>query len=333
MAQHKNDPSKRIPQHKLAYEFVSLVHGAQAASDASDQHKNVFAKPTLSSLTSSPSNPLTTNQNPKTREQGTFTSSQLNKFAPQTNAQTTQSYHIVLPKSLIYDQPIARVLYAAGLVTSRSEGHRLAENGGAYIGRRSSNKEEMGDNVSFVPAKLRDPLQTWANVIRDSGDANVSREKGEEGLLILRVGKWKVRIVRIVSDEVYEGMDVKEHPAGWLEMKAQLAAARQKKLFGEEEKGRSAEAARKEVEQSPGAIDDDDGFGYGSDMAPAFKMEEDVEKDDFKLHELDDTKSKRQQNLEGFKESQRLGEQHMREEHAKAGATPARTRWQGRGRQ
>lgn len=346
MAQHQNDPSKRIPQHKLAFEFVSLVHGKQAAEEAEQQHKDVFAKPSLASLitsaTAPQSNPLTSNQNPKTREQGTFTSSQLNKFAPQTNAQTPQSHHLVLPKSLIYDQPIARVLYAAGLVTSRSEGHRLAEGSGAYIGRRSSNTEEMGDAVSFVPAKLRDPMQTWANVIKDSGDPNVKREKGEEGLLILRVGKWKVRIVRVVSDEKYESMDIKEHPAGWLEMKAQLAAARQKKLYGEEQ--RNAEALRAhgnenvKADQSPGPIDDDDdGFRYDS---PSFKVD-DVKADDFKLHEPDTSKSRRQQQLEGFKESQKLGERQMKDEFPDATARPwakhmqkrYEKKWQGRGRQ
>lgn len=329
MAQHKNAPSKRIPHHKLAHEFVSLVHGYQAATDAAAQHSSMFTKPSLTTMAAGAkepkTNPLLTNQNPATRAAGLFTSNQVNKYAEQTNAQSAQNQNIVLPKSLIYDQPIARVLFAAGLVTSRSEGHRLAEGTGAYIGRRSSGNEQMSDDVSFIPAKPRDPMQTWSYVIKDQ-DAGVVQEEGEEGLLILRVGKWKVRIVRIVSDEKYEKMDIPNPPAGWLEMKAQLAAAGQKMLFESsgakkklEERGQMLDARRRQGDDGTGRQPNDDNRA-------------DSEKELIDLVEPDHNRPKRQRNLEGYNASQELGAQYMRDRLPRAGtAEPSRLKikWQG----
>jgi len=330
MAQHQNAPSKRIPHHKLAHEFVSLVHGVQAATDAAAQHSSMFTKPSLTSMAAGAkepkSNPLLTNQNPATRASGLFTSNQVNKYAEQTNAQSGQAQNVVLPKSLIYDQPIARVLYAAGLVTSRSEGHRLAEGTGAYIGRRSSGNAEMSDDVSFIPAKPRDPMQTWSYVIKDS-DAGVVQEEGEEGLLILRVGKWKVRIVRIVSDEKYEKMNIPNPPAGWLEMKAQLAAAGQKILFESsgakkklEERGQMLEARRRQGDDNASRQPVDENAGESEELID--------------LVVPDHTKPKRQRDLEGYKASQELGAQYMRDRLPRAGIAepePSRLKikWQG----
>lgn len=318
MAKHKHDPSARVPHHALAYEFVSLVHSETAAKDAESQHKNIFSKNPLTLQktveTASSSNPLLSNQNANTRLAGTYTSAQLNPFAAQTNAQsTTGTQQVILPKSLIYNQPIARVLHAAGLVTSRSEGHRLAEGKGAYIGRRSSDNAEMSDDVSWVPAKPRDPLQTWTYVIRDS-DPNVKTESGEEGLLILRVGKWKVRIVRVVSDDKYEEMDIKDPPQGWLEMKALLAAMRQRKAF--ETKGMAVQAEVKEeriahatavagIQTSGGGASSD-----GGELAGAIS---DTVSDDWNIEPSKD-RGKRRSAMEGFKESRKLGEQRMRKE-------------------
>jgi len=99
--------------------------------------------------------------------------------------------HITLPRSLVTDQPIARVLYSAGLVASRSEGHRLCAQKGAYIGSKPSAVGPMSDTLEFSPCKNWKPEDT-NNFIIDGK------------LLILRVGKWKVKIVKIVSDEEFE---------------------------------------------------------------------------------------------------------------------------------
>lgn len=235
MTEHILDPSKRVAQHLLAYEFVELVHGATAAKDAESQHRKLFAQrgqpTTLASLltsepTSDPAitptkpNRLSTNQHPTLREIATFSSNKLNPFAPHLPLSST---HLTLPVSLIQNQSIAKVLHSAGLVTSRSEGHRLAQAQGAYIGHRGGGAQ-MGDAVSFMPAKLHDPAQTWAHVIRDHASGSMERGEGEEGLLILRVGKTRVRIVRVVSDALFATLD--EDPPGWSERQAEMAAER-----------------------------------------------------------------------------------------------------------
>lgn len=315
MAKHRHDPSVRVPHHALAFEFVSLVHGETAAKDAESQHKSIFSKSPLTLATkadaTAKNNPLLSNQNATTRLTGTYTSAQLNPFADQTNAQsTTGTQQVILPKSLIYNQPIARVLHAAGLVTSRSEGHRLAEGKGAYIGRRSSDNQEMSDDVSWVPAKPRDPLQTWTYVIRDS-DPSVKTEPGEEGLLILRVGKWKVRIVRVVSDEKYEKLDVDDPPQGWLEMKALLSAMRNKKAY--ETKGRMVENENKEERIAHAAAAEAAQMSGGS--AAGDSVEHTGLMPDIEWNiEPSQGRGKRKPALEGFKSSRKLGEQYVRNE-------------------
>lgn len=231
---HRADPSKRIAQHALAHEFVDLIHGAEAAKDAEKQHRALFQRSSLSNLTGGAAatkpqppktNPNTFNQNAGKREESTFVSRSLNKYAEPTHANNAPPAHLVLPRSLVYMQSIAKVLYSAGLVSSRSEGHRLAQNQGAYIGRRASGREEMSDDVSWVPAKLADPAQTWQNLIVDNPAAGTMEHEGEEGLLVLRSGKWKVRVVRVVSDEKFEREGF-PHVPGWSEWKSMEAQKR-----------------------------------------------------------------------------------------------------------
>ena len=128
----------------------------------------------------------------------------LNPSAPHITAANAPSSHLTLPKSLIYNQPISRVLFAAGLVGSRSEGHRLASNQGAYIGAKHGFTAGMGDELSFSPIVNWKPEETAKYVI-----------DGE--LLILRVGKWKVRIVKVVSDEEFDEQSL--DAPGWREWK------------------------------------------------------------------------------------------------------------------
>lgn len=76
--------------------------------------------------------------------------------------------------------------------------------GGAYIGSRPGNSGTMGDQLDYTPIKNWDMKETRKHIIDDS-------------LLILRVGKWKVKLIRLVSDEEFErlglsypGIGVKE---------------------------------------------------------------------------------------------------------------------------
>ena len=185
-----------------------MVYGLPEAKSVEEQHAALFQ-----TATSSP---------PTTTEDSTAISEvpKANNSYQYATSTTMPPANVILPRSLVYNQSIARVFYAAGLVTSRVEGHRLASNRGAYIGSRPAKRGGMGDGVSFTPIMNWKPEETEKFVI-------------DNELLILRVGKWRIRIVKIVSDEEFEekGLDA----PGWQEWKEG------KKEFKEETDERRAE--------------------------------------------------------------------------------------------
>ena len=177
MDEHQTQPSMRIAQRKLAVEVLELIHGEKVAREAEAQHRVIFNPPPISAAVEKKlQQPNTADINPL-----------LNPNAPHISSANAPSPHLILPQSLIYGQPIARVLYAAGLVSSRSEGHRLVAKQGAYIGSRPGASGTMSDALEYSPAANWHPDDTERYII--DGD-----------LLILRVGKWKVKIVKIVPD-------------------------------------------------------------------------------------------------------------------------------------
>ena len=198
MAEHEKQPSKRIAQSKLASEILEIIHGKDKAREAEEQHALVFRP---NAISKPPAAEELQNSGAEVGESGDVTtsrsakpadvSSSLNKTAPHTTAWNAPSPNTVLPKSLVYGQPIARVLYSAGLVASKSEGHRLAAKRGAYIGSRPSATGTMSDHLDFSPCMNWNPKDTSKYIIGDD-------------LLILRVGKWKVKMIKIISDEEFE---------------------------------------------------------------------------------------------------------------------------------
>ena len=187
MSKHNQDASKRIAQHNLAHEVLCLIHSEKDAKEAAAQHAQLFSrKPTIQQLSPSKSVADTPNSS-----KPAVISNSLNRHAPITTVYDAPSLNVTLPASLVVNQPIARVLYSAGLVASRSEGHRLCSQEGAYVGSRPSNQGTMGDELEFTPCKNWNPGDTTSHII----DGKV---------LILRVGKWRMKIVRIVSDEEFE---------------------------------------------------------------------------------------------------------------------------------
>lgn len=174
---HMKDASQRKAQHRLALEFLELIHGREEAESAAQQHRLLFSNRSapleISSLTSSttpkadPNNPhITVNNAPKPS--------------------------IRLPRSLIFTKSIGRILYAAGLASSASEGHRLAANQAVYIGGPpgGERKSMMDGQLTFQSVKLWRPEETKNFLIQDR-------------LLILRRGKHNIRIVEVVDDEEY----------------------------------------------------------------------------------------------------------------------------------
>lgn len=172
-----------------------------------------------------PDNPFTSHEAKFLQEKGSWINKKLNRFAPSADGNNSAGklLHVVLPYSLIKDQSIAKVLFSAGLVGSRSEGTRLAQARGAYVGRQASG--QMTEELHFLPIQPQDPHTTWNNVIRDDAVGDKMEREGEEGLLVLRAGKWKLRVVRIVTDAKFESLKLPD-PPGWTERKAVMAAER-----------------------------------------------------------------------------------------------------------
>lgn len=182
-----SSPEKRIAQHKLAYEVLEIVHGKNEAYRAAEQHRLLFPGSAANTplKVESLSNPVfKCSSNPDINRI-------VNKEATLITAENTPPPHLTLPKSLVINTSIANVLHAAGLTSSRGEASRLIMKGGAYIGSRPGNSGTMGDQLDYTPIKNWDTKETRKHIIDDS-------------LLILRVGKWKVKLIRLVSDEEFE---------------------------------------------------------------------------------------------------------------------------------
>lgn len=193
MEKQNADPSKRVAQHALAYEFVELIHGRQEAEAVAMQHRQLF-RPRES--TAEPTPLAQAGRQPPAGHLRSPTASFVNPqsgnpYAPQTNFSNMPSVNVTLPRSLVYDQPFNRVLWHAGLVSSKSEGHRIIKNAGAYVGSRPGESGPMSDELSFTPIK------PW------TADKTAEFVQGDS-LLILKLGKWKVKLVNIISDEEFK---------------------------------------------------------------------------------------------------------------------------------
>jgi tyrosyl-tRNA synthetase len=191
MEQHEQDRSKRIPQHKLASEFVELIHGLDEAEMAEKQHRDLFSKNMSIGDIQRSINQERLDAVDAEGEQLADLHPRLNKHAKPQSMESNSSTRVVMPKSLVIGEPLSRILYSSGIVASKSEGQRLVNAGGVYIGAQSSGKEAMADGVSYIPAK-------------DTAAAFVKQYIIDEELLILRAGKWKVKVIEIIPDEEFE---------------------------------------------------------------------------------------------------------------------------------
>ncbi|KAL8940294.1 MAG: hypothetical protein Q9216_002880 [Gyalolechia sp. 2 TL-2023] len=201
MAAHILNPSKRVAQRQLASEVLSIVHGEEEVKAVEAQHGLLFRSSTNTVKRKAGVAKIdkeSTDLKPQNRDLNFL----FNKAAGPDNP--AAAGNVTLPKSLVFSKQIGRILYAAGLVSSRSEGHRLSAAKGAYIGSLPGQHGGMPDHVEFTPAL------NWE-------DHHVNKFIIDGKLLILRAGKWKVKIVRIVEDEEFDrlGLDA----PGWKEVK------------------------------------------------------------------------------------------------------------------
>lgn len=178
MEEHRQDPPKRVAQHKLAFEVLALVHGAEVATREQHQHRLMYSKGgaagiPISQFTGDPSEYQAPEGRPTTPNN-----------APRMDMQ--------LPRSVLTTSP-AKILHASGLAASTSEGHRILAQSGAYVAARpgDSMRELVPGNLDWTPMKLWQPDAVQKFLIDDR-------------VLILRRGKHNVRIIEIVSDEEWK---------------------------------------------------------------------------------------------------------------------------------
>lgn len=163
MTEHRQDPSARVAQHNLAFEVLSLVHGSQKALEEAQQHQFRFGGK-LPHIVKVPSaSGIITHNN-----------------APRKD--------IELPRSVLQLSP-ARLLYAAGLAKSATEGQELVRKHGAYVA------SQPGQSVGLVPGTLNwTPIKMWF-------PEETSKFVLDDHMLILRRAKHNVRIIELVSEE------------------------------------------------------------------------------------------------------------------------------------
>lgn len=94
---------------------------------------------------------------------------------------TQENSRITLSKSQVLNTPIAHILHSAGLAKSKSEAARMVDKGGVYIASNADSEE-----LNFVK-------------VTDSKAEDIASLL-VENLLILRLGKWRVRVVEVLDD-------------------------------------------------------------------------------------------------------------------------------------
>ena len=177
MEEHDKARHKRVAQHKLAQEVLTLVHGDDVAKEAEQEHRGLFGK-------IAPQRAQTDNNGDQSTQSST-------EAVPLSSKSFGPTQSLTLPKSLVYGQRISHILYHAGLAPSRSEGYRMVTKKGVYIGARPGGSGTMGEQVDFSPAANWEGKETHKYLIGDD-------------MLIMRVGKWKVKIIKIISDVEFE---------------------------------------------------------------------------------------------------------------------------------
>nr|POE77685.1 tyrosine--trna ligase, mitochondrial [Quercus suber] len=100
------------------------------------------------------------------------------------SANGSEAVAATLPISLLRELPFSRVLYHAGIVDSKSAGARMIAMGGVYV---ASSAAAGDDSIAWIPVKNQNPSDFLA-----------------DGLVMLRLGKWKVRTIKIVEDTDFE---------------------------------------------------------------------------------------------------------------------------------
>lgn len=210
--QQRKDASKRIAQHVLAKEVVELAHGAAEAKRAETAHREAFSHGTntfsLGALRRTLGTANADSGFGAQKEKLSKFDVELLKYkrayaassaiqptsstsASTSSSQSKQESVVTLPLSLLVPGSFPRILHAAGLATTKSEAHRLIAKKGAYVIVPNSGSVEAPTALKWIP-------------IEASSTANPQHFLIDFEALVLRSGKSKIQIVRVVSDEQFE---------------------------------------------------------------------------------------------------------------------------------
>jgi tyrosyl-tRNA synthetase len=193
VSEHASNPEKRIAQHLLASEFLTLAHGSVIAKQTAEEHTTRASERRVINIREHLEKAKTeSTERLRQGEHPPAENPELNSKAKPATANNSSTQTVTLSKEFLAQETFSTVLQAVGLVGSRSEGHRLITSQGAYV----------GGNISQEPGTFADNLE-WRRITNTTKGAalNYVVWHGDKGLLVLRVGKWKVKIVRVYSED------------------------------------------------------------------------------------------------------------------------------------
>jgi tyrosyl-tRNA synthetase len=167
MRTHVGKESERIAQHCLAREVVQMIHGDEEAESVERQHRALFEK----------------NRPVSGISPDTSGSSIDIKQKQSTTPIVLPPPDITLSRSLLDGRPLSQILNAAGFVNSSSHGARLLKGGGVYIA--SLSPQHGGLKFKQINPENLGPIDLTNYMINNK-------------LLILRIGKSKVRVIEFV---------------------------------------------------------------------------------------------------------------------------------------
>ena len=189
-------PSKRLAQHRLAKEVLTIVHGETIAAIAETDHKKLFARSLLPLATDN-----TSISDPEVSAISTgapaATPSQGSRAVSSERSLNLPDPSLTLPLSLINGMPLPKILYHAGLVSSKTQGRTTCASGGAYTGFI---------NPRHQLAFMRYDSDAHKQGTDDTGGIGCARYIINGDRLVLRVGKQNVRIIRVVDDATFRSM-------------------------------------------------------------------------------------------------------------------------------
>lgn len=181
MGQHEKDPRKRLAQHKLAKQVLTLVHGLDEANIAEREHKSLFgAKP--STCENSP----VENASPEPME---------------LKASALPSPIRYVPSSGILTTPLFKLLSGTGLSRSGKAATVLINARGCYIGTKatpasaeSSSSPASSDGTGFTFVRCNNHKML---VSEEQHFINGDR-------LVFRLGKSKIGVIGIEPEKKVE---------------------------------------------------------------------------------------------------------------------------------